>query len=159
MTTPRGDSVRIPLFKDSSLGDSLWAIPHPTQPHLFTKCLIPANFATMLHGFSQRFRYVRKGEGRGGKAGKMKLKEYGMRLIGGVEIPCEEIFVARLLCYMYRGPPASPELEACHMCEKSLCMAPWHLVWDTHQSNIKGYYVHKKNKKNYHPYGNAQPAV
>lgn len=27
MTTPRGDSVRIPLFKSSSLGDSVWAIP------------------------------------------------------------------------------------------------------------------------------------
>lgn len=27
VTTPRGDSVRIPLFKNSSLGDSLWAIP------------------------------------------------------------------------------------------------------------------------------------
>ena len=128
--------------------------PHPSQPHLFTKCLVPTDFARMLSQFCGRFRFVKKGGGpRGAKAGSIKLKECGISLVGGVDLPCQEIYVSRLLCYMYRGPPPSPELEACHLCENRMCMAPWHLVWDSHQSNISAYFVHKKNRKHYHPYG------
>lgn len=133
--------------------------PHPSQPHLFTKCLVPTNFASMLNQFSARFRFVKRGGGSGAKAGSIKLKEYGISLPGGVDLPNQEVFVSRLLCFMYRGPPAGPELEVCHLCENRMCMAPWHLVWDSHQSNIKGYYVHKKNMKHYHPYGLNVPAA
>lgn len=105
----------------------------------------------MLNQFSGRFRYVKRGAG--AKAGSIKLRRYGTSLVGGVDIPSQEIYVSRLLCYIYRGPPPSQELEACHLCENRMCMAPWHLVWDSRQNNMKGYYVHKKNRKHYHPYG------
>ena len=126
--------------------------PHPSQPHLFTQCLVPTNFATMLSQFSGRFRFLRRGGGSGGKAGSFKLREYGITLVGGVDLPCQETYVSRLLCYMYRGPPPSHELEACHMCENRMCLAPWHLVWASHKNNLKGYGVHKKNRRLYHPY-------
>lgn len=74
-------------------------------------------------------------------------------------LPCQEVYVSRLLCYMYRGPPPSPELEACHVCELRMCMAPWHLDWHTHQSNTQGYFVHKMNRERYHPYHQPQPAA
>ena len=133
---------------------------HPTQPHLFTKCLVPTNFATMLSQFSGRFRHVRRGSGGGAKAGCMKLKEYGISLGGGViDLPCQEVHISRLLCYMYRGPPPSPELEACHLCEVRMCMAPWQLDWHTHQTNTLGYFVHRRDRKKYHPYPQPQPAA
>ena len=80
-----------------------------------------------------------------------------MGVVGGVPLPCQEIYLHRLLCWMYRGPPAGPSLEVCHMCEKKLCLAPWHLVWDTHQQNILGHFVHKKDRRRYHPYNLQQP--
>lgn len=30
--------------------------------------------------------------------------------------------------------------------------APWHLVWDSQRDNTKGYFVHKRSRKHYHPY-------
>lgn len=133
---------------------------HPTQPHLFTKCLVPTNLTRMLGQYSGRFRHVRKGSGRGAKAGCIKLKQHGITVaVGTMALPCQEVYVSRLLCYMYRGPPPSPELEACHVCELRMCMAPWHLDWHTHQSNTQGYFVHKMNRERYHPYHQPQPAA
>lgn len=96
---------------------------------------------------------MRRGGGTGAKAGSIKLREHGMAFVGGQLLPCQEVYMSRLLCYMYRGPPPSPELESCHLCENRMCMAPWHLVWDSHSSNMKGYWVHRKNRQHYHPYG------
>jgi hypothetical protein len=71
----------------------------------------------------------------------------------------------------FTGLPAVPEAErlapqkwlkdvkACHLCELRMCMAPWHLAWHTHQSNTLGHFVHKKNRKRYHPYPPPQPAA
>lgn len=36
-----------------------------------------------------------------------------------------------------------------------MCIAPWHLGWDTRSSNTKGYYVHMKHGRGYHPYSQA----
>jgi hypothetical protein len=105
-----------------------------------------------------RFRHVRRLPGRGDNAGCIKLKQYGISLGGGlVDLPCEEVYISRLLCYMYRGPPPGPELEACHLCEFRMCIAPRPLAWHTHQDNTLGYFVHKKNRKRYHPYPQPQP--
>lgn len=131
---------------------------HPTQPHLFTQCLVPTGYRATLGRFSNRFRFVPKGKGskRGAKAGCFKLRASGCGLEGGQPLPPQEIYISRLLCYMYRGPPPPLAFEACHLCENRMCLAPWHLVWDSHQQNIKGYFVHKKDRREYHPYGQAE---
>ena len=67
-------------------------------------------------------------------------------------LPITEIYLHKLLCYMYWGPPGSPNLETCHECEKKMCLAPWHLVWGTHQDNMQGHATHKANKRQFHPY-------
>lgn len=114
----------------------------------------------MLGQYSGRFRHVRKGSGRGAKAGCIKLKQHGITVaVGTMALPCQEVYISRLLCCMYRGPPPSPELEACHVCELGMCMAPWHLDWHTHQSNTQGYFVHKNSRRRYHPYHQPQPAA
>lgn len=107
----------------------------------------------MLSQFRGRFRFVRKGGGKGAKAGYIKLKEYGISMPQAeVDLPSQEVYISNLICYMHRGPPPSPALEARHLFENRLCMAPWHLVWDSHSNNIKGYYVHRRDKRKYHPY-------
>lgn len=132
--------------------------PHPTQPHLYTKCLVPTNFQTTLSQWGHRFKFKKMAQGRGAKVGCMKLKERGITS-GNLEFPPGELYISRLLCYMYRGPPPSPLLEACHMCENRMCLAPWHLAWDSHSSNLKGAKVHKRNMRAYHPYAPPQGAA
>ena len=101
---------------------------------------------------------MRKGSGRGANAGCIKLKQHGITVVvGAMALPYQVVYVSRLLGYMYRGPPPSPELEACHLCELRMCMAPWHLAWHTHQSNTLGHFVHKKNRKRYPPPHSLQP--
>lgn len=129
---------------------------HPKHAQLLkTRCLIPTDFATVLTNNRARFKFVRKGRGgQGGKGGCMKLRQ------GGCDqgLPSQELYISRLLCYMYSGPPDPNQvLEACHLCENGMCMAPWHLVWASHKNNIKGHHVHSQNRKKYHPY--TQPGL
>lgn len=137
----------VPRFENYVAGANIEV--HPTQPHLFTRCLVPIDCARTLMDHSGRFKFVKKGgRDRGAKVGCMKLKRHAC----GGGVPAQEVYISRLLCYMYRGPPPEPGLEACHLCENRMCMAPWHLVWASHSNNMKGYHVHKRNRKAYHPY-------
>ena len=130
---------------------------HPTHPEFWTKCLIPTNYRGILQG-STRFRFVATtiNGARGGKKGYFKLREGGCTL-GNEFMPSQEIYLHRLLCFMYRGPPPQGQgLEVCHICENRMCLAPWHLVWAQHEANIKGGLVHMRNRHRYHPYEAAQ---
>lgn len=56
-----------------------------------------------------------------------------------------EFYLHRFLCYMYRGPPPSPELEVAHLCQHKLCILPWHMAWMPHAWNIQMHFEHKKH--------------
>ncbi len=72
------------------------------------------------------------------------------------------IMLYRLVFFMSKGhqqagrspfiePPWSEASVVLHYCESrpsGRCCCPW----DTHRNNIKGYYVHKRDKRQYHPY-------
>ena len=134
--------------------------PSSSQPQpLFGEASVATPRGDSVRQHSGRFRFVKRGGGRGPKAGTFKLKQYGISFPGGVDLPCQEVYMPRLFCYMYRGPPASPGLETCHLCENRMCLAPWHLVWGTHRENTKGYFVHKRNRHHYHPYGRGVQPV
>ena len=128
---------------------------HPTHPEWFTKCLIPTNFEGALSQFASKFKFKSVKAGRGGKIGYFKLKELGLTM-GNMFVPAQEVYLNWLLCFMYRGPPTSPGLEACHMCDNNMCLAPWHMVWATHKQNMKAAFTHKRNRHKYHPYGMPQ---
>lgn len=124
---------------------------HPTHPEFWTKCLIPRDFRGLLQ-CSSRFRFVPCKGGSGGKRGYFKLKEGGCSS-GDIHMPSQEIYLHRLVCFMYNGhPPQGQDIRACHMCENRMCLAPWHLKWAPHETNIKGGVVHKRNWKMYHPH-------
>lgn len=130
---------------------------HPSHPEWWTKCLIPRDFRGVLQGSSVlRFKPISTKGLKGGKWGYFMLKEGGCSL-GHQHMPSQEIHLHRLLCFMYRGPPPPGQnIEACHMCENRMCLAPWHLVWAPHGANIKGGMVHKRNRHKYHPYEAAE---
>jgi hypothetical protein len=55
-----------------------------------------------------------------------------------------EFYLHRLLCYMYRGPPANKGMVAGHMCNHMACIAPWHLTWQTNAENVQQGYDHRQ---------------
>lgn len=137
-------------FRD---GTNLKSHPNPSlQARLYTVCYFPKDFKRQLKQYGSMFKYKCMGRGSDAKAGRMKLRPGGIRLGEGWVLPGREVYISRLLCYMYRGPPASPTLEACHMCENQLCLAPWHLCWDSRSSNARGHHVHKRDMRQYHSY-------
>lgn len=126
--------------------------PHPTQQVLLhTMCCFPKDFRGMLKDHGNIFKFRPSGRGRDAKAGRMKLRPHGIDLLDGALLPDQEVYISRLLCYMYRGPPANPTLEACHMCENQMCLAPWHMCWATRSSNKRGHDAHRGTRKRYHP--------
>lgn len=128
---------------------------HPTQGALLhTKCIIVSKYRTLVSG-SRTWKFNPAGRGggsigkRGGKAGYIKVKQYGFQQESGLPMPGEEIYLHKLLCFMYRGPGPAKE-EVSHVCENKLCMAPWHMRWVTHQQNMEGYHVHRADRTQYH---------
>ena len=54
-----------------------------------------------------------------------------------------ELYLHRLICYMYRGPPNDPSLVAGHICHHKACLCPWHLEWMPQSKNVLMGYSHK----------------
>lgn len=47
------------------------------------------------------------------------------------------IDVHRLVCWLERGPPPTPEQsEAMHMCNNAACINPYHMRWGTMEENL-----------------------
>ena len=144
---------------------SLWAKQKAQYIKVYTTPLAGAGFQIVkratLNGrirSSTRFRFVSttNNGARSGKRGYFKLEEGGCTL-GNPFMPSQEVYLHRLLCFMYRAPPPPhQDVEACHMCENRLCLAPWHLMWAPHGTNIKGGIAHKRNRHRYHPYEATQ---
>ena len=149
-------SLPAPHLRNLLQGTSIAA--HSSQQSLlWTKCLVPTNYKRALRACGDTLREDRKRQGRGANCAYFMLKQHGCSSEGEA-IPAQEVHVHRLLCFMYRGPPAHEGLEACHLCEKRSCLAPWHLCWATHGENIKAAWVHKKDKSQYHPFSLPGPA-
>ena len=62
----------------------------------------------MLSQFRERFRFVKRGGGQGPKAGSLKLKEYGISLGGGVDLPCQEVYLGLGFCM----PQSEPGMQS-----------------------------------------------
>lgn len=58
----------------------------------------------------------------------------------------KDVYVHRLLCYMYRGPAEQPGLVAGHLCEHKNCVCPWHLQYMTDGENKARAYARQKGK-------------
>jgi hypothetical protein len=125
---------------------------HPTQPALLhSVCLLPRSYRSLVNGSSTwKFKGVSRGGGyypsRSMKAGYLKVKESGF----APGLPAQEIYLQQLLCFMFWGPCPQPGLGACHVCENSLCVAPWHLVWGSQEVNSRGYHVHRRHRARYY---------
>lgn len=125
---------------------------HPTQSALLhTVCLLPRSYRSLVNGSSTwKFKGVSRGGGyypsRSMKAGYLKVKESGF----APGLPAQEIYLQQLLCFMFWGPCPGPGQGACHVCENSLCVAPWHLVWGSQEVNSRGYHVHRRHRARYY---------
>jgi hypothetical protein len=65
-------------------------------------------------------------------------------------LPAQELYLHKVLCYMYRGPPPQGHAgQVNHLCENRMCLAPWHMRWGDQQANLVGYHVHKKHRTQY----------
>jgi hypothetical protein len=54
--------------------------------------------------------------------------------------PGKIVRVHRLSLELANGPPPEDGLDACHSCDRRLCLRPEHLAWDTRSVNIRDMY-------------------
>ena len=123
---------------------------HPTQPDtLRTVCIIlPTNHKTILDD-NPKFKIVSKGprsHQRSKSMGYLKLRAEAV-----ADPPLtREVYLHKLICYMYKGPPPHDKPLAGHLCEHKLCFCPWHLDWMDHKENMERY-LSKKRGEVYDP--------
>lgn len=57
-----------------------------------------------------------------------------------------EFYLHHLLCWMYHGPPPSPNHVAGHLCHHKRCLLPWHLAWMLQSENVQMGWDQRKRK-------------
>ena len=120
---------------------------HPTQPNtLRTVCLIfTKNHKTFLKA-NPMFKLVTNGSG----AGQESSSKGYLRLMANAVPTCfpntHEVYLHRLLCFLYNGPPPDGKPWVGHLCGHKLCLCPWHLAWMDNSENLKRYHAKKKRR-------------
>lgn len=122
--------------------------PHPSQAYLHTKCVVPPAGSEFIREASLQGRYKLQPHPGSGQQGQSRayIKVLRLKFDGKND---REFYLHSILCYMYNGPPADPELVAGHLCGNKMCILPWHLYWITQSDNVKMGWNKKKRRWEY----------
>jgi hypothetical protein len=96
-----------------------------------TKCLLVTSFKAFFKTEEGSMFKAHYPEG-GNRQSKSMNKAY-IQLKPGFCPGSKQVDLHRLLCYMYNGPPpqGGHRYKASHRCEHKLCIAGWHMLWET----------------------------
>lgn len=117
--------------------------PHPTNPHLHTKCCTVGRCSSWL---SNHEVFKLRPHGKHGKSRDSVNRGYMMVKARGMEDNTSEFYLHTLLCWAYYGPPPPnlPNPVAGHLCHHKLCLCPWHLAWMEQGTNVQMWWDHVK---------------
>lgn len=107
----------------------LHLVPHHRFPARCTKCILVRSFRSFFktaEGRCYKARYPV-----GGMSSSNSMNKAYIVLKKGFVPGSKEVLLHRLLCYMYHGPPPAANLVASHRCSHKLCIAAWHMLWET----------------------------
>lgn len=127
------------FFGHDPLPDSMLPGGH-NMPH--TQCVLAVNLLGWLTGSTQhaaRFK-AKRHKGRNGNDLPPHHKSWAYIKVKAMSWGWHnhfEIYLHRLICFMYRGPPPSPAHVAGHLCHHKACLCPWHLEWMTQSANVQ----------------------
>lgn len=126
-TTLHGTNTQ--LLRSLKTGQGL--LYEATFQHRHTKCLLVTSFKTFFkteEGSMFKAHYPV-----GGQCHSKSMNKAYIQLKAGFCTGSKQVDLHRLLCYMYNGPePAGgPRHKASHRCEHKLCIAGWHMLWET----------------------------
>lgn len=118
--------------------------PPSSMPRLKTECIfLRPNSMSFLREPATQFFVVM--DGCKAKASKSLRKGYIKAKEGTFGPGSQEVYVHRLICYLYNGPPPADKPMAGHRCENKLCICPWHLWWmSTSENQLR---AHAKRKR------------
>lgn len=117
------------------------ASPDGERPQLDGPCCIPKAFLSTLQREEDLsfLKFCTRGPKKGHNMGYFRVLANSMLPNTG------DIYLHRLLRWMYAGPAADASLDCAHLCEHKLCICPWHMAFVTRSANA--YSGHRKRKR------------
>lgn len=124
------------IMRSFTTGHSL--LYNASHPDRRTECILVGSYKAFFktqEGRESKFKVQpHGGKASGSKSSGRAYMKLKPGFVDSSSSSSKEVYLHRLLCYMYHGPPSAQDVEegrteAGHRCEHKLCLAGWHLMW------------------------------